>query len=93
MFVNWRSKNQINVQQGPIFSHSSMVIQAAVHGQGVALVNNVMARSEIESGRLVRPFQDVLVSKNAFYLVCQDSQAELGKNCCFPSMDFISSGK
>ncbi|MBG2914407.1 transcriptional regulator GcvA [Proteus cibarius] len=76
-------QNQINVQQGPIFSHSSMVIQAAVHGQGVALVNNVMARSEIESGRLVRPFSDVLVSKNAFYLVCQDSQAELGKIAAF----------
>ncbi|MGM7517357.1 transcriptional regulator GcvA [Proteus mirabilis] len=76
-------QNQINVQQGPIFSHSSMVIQAAVHGQGVALVNNVMARSEIESGRLVRPFQDVLVSKNAFYLVCQDSQTELGKIAAF----------
>ena len=76
-------QNKINVQQGPIFSHSSMVIQAAVHGQGVALVNNVMARSEIESGRLVRPFQDVLVSKNAFYLVCQDSQAELGKIAAF----------
>ena len=76
-------QNQINVQQGPIFSHSSMVIQAAVHGQGVALVNNVMARSEIESGRLVRPFQDVLVSKNAYYLVCQDSQAELGKIAAF----------
>lgn len=76
-------QNQINVQQGPIFSHSSMVIQVAVHGQGVALVNNVMARSEIESGRLVRPFQDVLVSKNAFYLVCQDSQAELGKIAAF----------
>ena len=76
-------QNQINVQQGPIFSHSSMVIQAAVHGQGVALVNNVMARSEIESARLVRPFPDVLVSKNAFYLVCQDSQAELGKIAAF----------
>ncbi|WP_193017199.1 transcriptional regulator GcvA [Proteus sp. FME41] len=76
-------QNQINVQQGPIFSHSSMVIQAAVHGQGVALVNNVMARSEIESGRLIRPFPDVLVSKNAFYLVCQDSQAELGKIAAF----------
>ena len=59
------------------------MIQAAVHGQGVALVNNVMARSEIESGRLVRPFPDVLVSKNAFYLVCQDSQAELGKIAAF----------
>ena len=37
-------QQQVNVQHGPIFSHSAMVIQAAVHGQGVALVNNVMAK-------------------------------------------------
>ena len=75
--------NHINVQQGPIFSHSAMVLQAAIHGQGVALANNVMAQSEIEAGRLVCPFNDVLVSKNAFYLVCHDSQAELGKIAAF----------
>lgn len=69
----------ITVQQGSVFSHSAMVVQAAVHGQGVALVNNVMAQTEIEAGRLVCPFNDLLVSKNAFYLVCHDSQAELGK--------------
>ncbi len=73
----------LNVQQGPIFSHSAMVVQAAVHGQGVALVNNVMAQSEIEAGRLVCPFNEVLVSNNAFYLVCHDSQAELGKIAAF----------
>ncbi|AMO47378.1 LysR family transcriptional regulator, glycine cleavage system transcriptional activator [Kosakonia oryzendophytica] len=73
----------LNVQQGPIFSHSSMVLQAAIHGQGIALANNVMAQSEIEAGRLVCPFNDVLVSKNAFYLVCHDSQAELGKIAAF----------
>lgn len=60
-----------------------MVLQAAIHGQGVALANNVMAQSEIEAGRLVCPFNDVLVSKNAFYLVCHDSQAELGKIAAF----------
>ncbi|KMW72988.1 transcriptional regulator [Photorhabdus luminescens subsp. luminescens] len=76
-------QSQINVQQGPIFSHSAMVIQAAVHGQGIALANNVMARTEIDAGRLVCPFNDVLVSKNAFYLVCHDSQAELGKIAAF----------
>ncbi len=43
--------SHINVQQGPIFSHSAMVLQAAIHGQGVALANNVMAQSEIEAGR------------------------------------------
>ncbi len=76
-------QQHINVQQGPIFSHSSMVIQAAVHGQGVALANNVMAQNEIDAGRLVCPFNDVLVSKNAFYLVCHDNQAELGKIVAF----------
>lgn len=73
----------LNVQQGPIFSHSAMVLQAAIHGQGVALANNVMAQSEIEAGRLACPFNDVLVSKNAFYLVCHDSQADLGKIAAF----------
>ncbi|XBS68995.1 transcriptional regulator GcvA [Acerihabitans sp. KWT182] len=75
--------SHINVQQGPIFSHSAMVLQAAVHGQGVALANNVMAQTEIEAGRLACPFNDVLVSKNAFYLVCHDSQAEVGKIAAF----------
>ncbi len=84
--------NHINVQQGPIFSHSAMVLQAAIHGQGIALANNVMAQSEIEAGRLVCPFNDVLVSKNAFYLVCHDSQAELGKNSRLPSVDFGEGG-
>ncbi|MCL7133711.1 LysR substrate-binding domain-containing protein, partial [Escherichia coli] len=46
-------QQQVNVQHGPIFSHSAMVIQAAVHGQGVALVNNVMAKNELDAGRLV----------------------------------------
>jgi len=73
----------INVQQGPIFSHSAMVVQAAVHGQGVALVNNVMAQAEIESGRLVCPFKQVLISKNAFYFVYPESQVEVGKITAF----------
>ncbi len=72
-----------NVNQGPIFSHSSMVIQAAVHGQGVALGHSVLSQPEIEAGRLVCPFEQVLVSNNAYYLVCQESQAELGKITAF----------
>lgn len=73
----------INVNQGPIFSHSSMVLQAAIHGQGVALGHSVLAQPEIDAGRLVRPFNDVLVSKDAYYLVCQEEQYELGKIVAF----------
>lgn len=75
--------NNTRVNQGPIFSHSSMVLQAAIHGQGVALVNSVLARPEIDSGRLVVPFNHALESKNAFYLVVRESQAELGKIVAF----------
>ncbi|MBY5992751.1 transcriptional regulator GcvA [Ferrimonas balearica] len=69
----------LNVNSGPIFSHSSLVLQAAIHGQGVALGSSVLARPEVEAGRLVCPFEQVLLSKNAYYLVCHENQADLGK--------------
>ncbi|MGL5285860.1 MAG: transcriptional regulator GcvA [Aeromonas sp.] len=72
-----------NVNQGPIFSHSTMVIQAAIHGQGVALGHSVLAQPEIDAGRLICPFEQVLVSKNAYYLVCNEQQADQGKIVAF----------
>ncbi|WP_341503434.1 transcriptional regulator GcvA [Gallaecimonas sp. GXIMD4217] len=76
-------QHMINVNHGPIFSHSTMVLQAAVYGQGVALAHSVLAQPDIAAGRLVCPFKEVLVSKNAYYLVCQQSQAEQGKIVAF----------
>ncbi|MFO6422899.1 transcriptional regulator GcvA [Motilimonas sp. KMU-193] len=82
----WMKKvgvNATNVNQGPIFSHSSMVLQAAIHGQGIALGHNVLAKPELDAGRLVCPFNEVLESKKCHYLVCEESQAELGKIAAF----------
>jgi len=72
-----------NVNHGPIFSHSAMVVQAAIHGQGVALAHSVLAKPDIDAGRLVCPFNDVLVSKNSYYIVCREQQLELGKISAF----------
>jgi len=72
-----------NVNHGPIFSHSAMVLQAAIHGQGVALAHSVLAKPDIDSGRLVCPFKDVLISKNSYYIVCREQQLELGKIAAF----------
>lgn len=69
----------VNVDQGPIFSHSMLVLQAAALGQGIALGHSVLARPEIEAGRLICPFEEKLISRNSYYLVCHESQAELGK--------------
>lgn len=73
----------VNVNQGPIFSHSMLVLQAASLGQGIALGHSVLARAEIEAGRLVCPFAERMISKSAYYLVCHPSQAELGKIVAF----------
>ncbi|TRX57077.1 transcriptional regulator GcvA [Thalassomonas sp. M1454] len=67
------------VDQGPLFSHSAIVLQAAVHGQGVALVNNILAKPEIDAGRLIAPFNKVLVNQDGFYLVCRDNQLDMAR--------------
>ena len=64
---------------GPLFSHTALVLQAAVHSQGIGLVNNVLAQPELLSGRLLCPFPQALAGDEGHYLVCDASQAELGK--------------
>lgn len=82
-FVKEHAIDNVNVNHGPIFSHTTMVLQAAVHGQGVALGNNVLAKPEMDAGRLVCPFDEVLVTKNAFYVVCHEQQADTGRIATF----------
>lgn len=72
-----------NVNHGPIFSHSAMVVQAALHGQGVALAHKFLAKPDIAAGRLICPFEEVLESKNAYYVVCRERQVDLGKIAAF----------
>lgn len=73
----------VKVNQGPIFSHSNLGLQAAALGQGVALGHSLLARPEIDAGRLICPFEEKLVVKTAYYLVCYEAQAELGKIAAF----------
>ena len=47
----------VNVNHGPIFSHSLLVQQVAALGQGIALGYSFLARPEIEAGRLICPFR------------------------------------
>ncbi|GAK86991.1 glycine cleavage system transcriptional activator GcvA [Vibrio ponticus] len=78
-FAKFHGIEGVNVNHGPIFSHSTMVLQAAAHGQGVALGNNVLAQPELEAGRLIAPFDEVLVSKNAFYVSAMRNKPTWGE--------------
>nr|WP_321241671.1 transcriptional regulator GcvA [uncultured Tolumonas sp.] len=72
-----------NAGQGPIFSHSAMVLQAAVLGQGVALGHSLLSRPEIQAGRLVCPLPQTLINDNAYYLVMAPGHDTLGKVAAF----------
>lgn len=43
-----------------VFSHSSLAIEAAIDGHGVALVQFALITEDLRSGRLVRPFEQTL---------------------------------
>ncbi|MBB6252842.1 LysR family transcriptional regulator [Nitrospirillum iridis] len=42
--------------RGPLFDASAVMVQAAIHGEGVALAPPALFRRELDEGRLVQPF-------------------------------------
>ena len=54
---------------GPLFTENSLCLDAAVLGQGVAMGDDFLAASHLAAGRLIRPFPQSMVSKNAYYFI------------------------
>lgn len=79
MWLRAAGVEDIEATRGPMFSHSSMALQAAIDGQGVALSSSVLVEDDLYAGHLVRPF-DVAFStpaEFAYYLVCVATEAEV----------------
>ncbi len=60
----------IDPRKGPSFNDSSMVLMAAMAGQGVALGRSTLAAEDLASGRLVKPFDMELKAGSAYHIVC-----------------------
>ncbi len=58
----------VDPTRGPGYTDSSMVIQAAVEGQGVALGRSALATADLAQGRLVKPFEVALPASFAYYV-------------------------
>jgi LysR family glycine cleavage system transcriptional activator len=71
------------VPRGPIYNRASMLIDAAVDGQGVALARTTLAASDLLSGRLVRPVDISLRLNNAYWIVCPKVSAAKPKIAAF----------
>jgi LysR family glycine cleavage system transcriptional activator len=75
--------DDVDPWRGPGFSHSNMVIQAVIAGQGVAVVGETLATDELKAGRLVRPFPETLPTDYSYYLVYLEAAAERPKIVAF----------
>lgn len=73
----------IDLEHGPVFSHSGMVLQAARHGQGVAMGHSVLTEMDLESGRLIAPFDIVVDSGFSYDLVCPENSHDRPKIVAF----------
>ena len=60
------------MQHGPIFSHSAMVIQAGNCGRAWHW-SIMLWQNELDAGRPVCPFKDILVGKMRFIFGVSDS--------------------
>jgi LysR family glycine cleavage system transcriptional activator len=70
-------------KRGPRFPRCDMLIQAALHGQGVALAWDTMVGNEIATGRLVKPLQGRFEVANAFFAVSTPDNAQKPKTQAF----------
>jgi LysR family glycine cleavage system transcriptional activator len=73
----------IDLNRGTFFTDSSMLVQAAVAGQGVALGRSVLVEDEIAAGRLIRPFSLSLPVEYAYHIVYPETSAERPKIIAF----------
>lgn len=61
--------------RGPVFPHCEFSTTAAEQGQGVTLAYDAMVRGTLESGRLMRLFEDVTMPIVIYSVAYQESRA------------------
>ncbi len=63
-------------QRGTSLSDESLLVKAAIAGQGIALVRDIYVRDEIAAGRLVRALDLPWPTQFAYYVVCSSQRKD-----------------
>ena len=71
------------VARGPVLNRASMLIDAAVDGQGIALARTALAAWDLINGRLVRPIDVSLRMSKTYWIVCPKATSSLPKIATF----------
>jgi len=62
--------SDFKMPRGPALNRASMLIDAAIDGQGIALARTALAAWDLINGRLARPFALGLRLSNTYWIVC-----------------------
>ena len=65
--------------RGLVLNRASVLIDAAIDGQGVAMARTALAAWDIIHGRLVRPIEVSLTMANTYWIVCPKATARTPK--------------
>src|SRR5206468_8705637 len=71
------------VGPGPVLNRASMLIDAAIDSQGIALARTALAAWDLINGRLVRPIDASLRMANTYWIVCPKAAANVPKIATF----------
>jgi LysR family glycine cleavage system transcriptional activator len=77
MWLAARGVKGVDGTRGPRFNQSSLVIEAAAGGRGVALAKRALAQADLDAGRLVAPFQIATAVDFAYYVVHPKAKGRL----------------
>jgi LysR family transcriptional regulator, glycine cleavage system transcriptional activator len=70
-------------ERGPVYNEPSLVLQAAIAGQGVALARGALVRPAIEAGHLVRLFPRGARARFSYYIVYPPAAASIPRITAF----------
>ncbi len=85
MWLTARGVKGVDGMRGPRFNQSSLVIEAAVGGRGVALAKRALAQADLDAGRLVAPLQITTSVDFAYYVVHPKAKGRLPQVKAFVS--------
>jgi DNA-binding transcriptional LysR family regulator len=68
-FTRHAGLHSVNVERGLVFDTALLAVQYALSGEGIALIDNYLFGDYIRTGRLIKPFDNILDDGYGYYLI------------------------
>jgi LysR family transcriptional regulator, glycine cleavage system transcriptional activator len=68
-FVRQAGLHSLNVERGLVFDTALLAVQYALSGEGIALIDGYLFGDYIRTGKLIKPFEDILDDGYGYYLI------------------------